>query len=270
MAKNPRVLICLQARMESTRFPGKVLAPLLGKPMLLHQLDRVAQRVPPHELVVACPNTPPNQAIRDLCTAHGYHCLLIPGDPNDLLARFYAVAHIYDIEAIVRISGDCPLLDVSILDLLIQCYFDHPGIDFVGLSPDWPEGQDCEMFSVDALARAQKMALWPSEREHLGSCFYRHPEAFSVLNMPCLAEAGWQSYSVDTPADLALVATILHRALDAGYGLDLSWRDLMALCNHPDIQEQMAQRPINQAYVDQVAAERGVQQDWQTIRYKKE
>lgn len=260
-----KILLVVQCRMASTRFPRKAVASLLGQPLLLFLLDRLSRVTTPHTLVVACPNTSDDQAIRDLCTTHGYQCLLIPGDPTDVLARFHAVAQVYpEAKAFVRICADCPLLDASIIDGLIA-HYRTADVDHAGIAAEYGDGLDCEIFSRSVLDQAMQYAVAPSDREHVTPWMHRQCRCATY---PCPFDLSWLRLSVDTVADLAFLGTLLRRALDAGYGLDLSWRDLMVLCSHPDIKGQMARRQINQAYVAQVAAERGGEpMAWRQLRY---
>lgn len=272
-----KILIIVQARMESTRFPGKVLQPILGQPMLLWQLERVS-RVGGN-VVVASPMTEANHAIRDLCRRHGYDWMAVGGDQNDVLNRYFIVAYEYEAAHIVRLTGDCPLIDPSVIELCIDEYFQGElrhsvhGYDHVGVGYGWADGQDCEIFSMEALTHAHTMASSASDREHVTPFMYRtsEPGRFSCTTVPCPFDLSWQQYSVDTPKDLQDVETILQTCL-ARYGHHFfGWREIwrsIDLLFH--VKERMLGRVRNRAYVKQVAAETGSDIDWNTLRYGRE
>jgi len=190
----------------------------------------------------------------------------MPGDPNDVLARFYGVAQIYDeAQTIIRICADCPLVDASIIDGLLAHYA-MVDVDHVGIAAAWGDGLDCEAFHREALERAMVNAVTPSDREHVTPWMHR---SCACALYPCPFDLSWLHVSVDTPDDLTLLETVLQDSVALGYGLSPSWRDLAAICSDPRIKNRMQERPINQAYVEQVAAERGGEQvEWRRLRYE--
>jgi spore coat polysaccharide biosynthesis protein SpsF len=293
-----KVLVIVQARMESSRFYGKVTAQLLGQPLLLWLLDRVSSMRTPHRLVVASPDTSANHAIADLCAKHGYQHELVPGDPGNVLHRYAVVAQRYDAEQIVRVTGDCPLVDAAILDGLLAYHATsaHQGIidrgiyggmalppiimqvppAYTGLALEFGDGFDCEVFGRSALEAADTEATLPSEREHCWPFLVNHPDRFRCCVYPCPFNMSWLRLSVDTADDLAVVETLLEACL-VRYGSTFGWRDLLmtietkrrTVAGLSDIKARMAARPHNQAYVAQVAREQeGVgAQDWADLRY---
>jgi len=160
----PPVLI--QARLESTRLPQKMLAPILGQAMLLHQLDRLSVLFPRERLVVITANTVANQGLRDLLGGHGYQ-VLIPHVPvDDVLARYAEAAQQLEAEAVVRVTGDSPLIDPTVVAEAIQC-FAAGRLDYVALASQWPDGLDVECISAQALYTAHAEATEASDREHV-------------------------------------------------------------------------------------------------------
>jgi spore coat polysaccharide biosynthesis protein SpsF len=292
------VLVIVQARMESTRFYGKVCAPLLGQPLLLWLLDRISSMRTPHRLVVASPGTPANHAIADLCAKHGYTCELVAGDPNDVLGRFHVVAHQYGAKTIIRLCGDTPLIDPTILDGLLAFHHAHsiPSIihrgmlsgeqlaarrvtmppALTGIGIEWGDGFDCAVISRTALDTAFLEAELPSDREHVEPFIFRNAQRFRCCTYPCPFNMSWLRLSVDTADDLAMVEMLLEACL-VRYGSTFGWRDLLmtietkrrTVAGMSDIKARMAARPHNQAYVAQVAREQvGVgAQNWADLRY---
>lgn len=262
-----RLLILVQARMESTRFPGKVLAPLMGQPLLLWLLDRLSRVPIPHALVVAMPDTPANRPVQACCTRHGYECVAVPGDPNDVLQRFVTVAGFHQPEMIVRVCGDCVFVDPHLVAQMVA-YHRQTGADHTAMALEYGDGLDLDVFTHDALKRAQISTTVPSEREHVGTAFLMHPDQYHLETFPCPFDLSWLRLSVDTQADLDLVARVCARVVQCGYHLeDLTWRDLMVVCTHPPFQSRMQARPMNHAYVEQVAHERDESvRSWAALR----
>ncbi len=266
------LVFIVQARAGGFRFPGKMLAPLLGQPLLLWHLSRLSRVEIPHTLVVACPDTPGNEAIADLCKKHGYLCELVPVPENDVLARYAWVAQKYDATEIVRTCADCPCLDPCIVfDLIVSHWHPKERSDHTGIAACWPDGQDCEIFSRQALDMANAEATSISDREHVTPWIWSQPDRFRLATLPCpfdLSAAQW-STSVDTSEDLRLVEHFVMYTLPR-IGMTFGWRDLWATLRlEPWLADRMAARqPRNQAYVEQVAKEQGIAvQNWERIRY---
>lgn len=263
----PSLVIC-QARMESQRFPGKVLAPLLGKPMLLWVLDRLAMLQDIARLVVAAPNTPPNRKIYDLCQAHDYQCELIDGNPNDVLRRFAVVAAKYDAEDIIRVTGDCPLISGDAVARLYDMAHSHQQqYDYIGISHAWGDGTDCEWLTREALVIADADTRLASDREHVTPYIWRHPTVFTCATLECPMDLSSYQYSVDTPHDLAMIQRILASNLCP------SWLDISMIIDHDPIlaawQRERTVRGHNSAYTAQVVSEQAlnVVPTWEDIRY---
>ena len=267
------LVIIVQARAGGTRFPGKVLMPLLGQSLLLWVLDRLSHVQVPHELVVACPDTPGNEAIAELCDNHGYPCELVPVPENDVLARYVWVADKYNARDILRCTADCPLIDPRVIDQLVAFHRWHtlPRYDHTGIGSYWPDGQDCEIISRNAHEIAHREGIPPSEREHCSSFIWSHPERFHLGNFPCSFDLSWQKYSVDIPEDLDHVERLLGFCIDR-YGHIFGWREIWhAITCYKGIEASMRANVRNIAYVEQVAKERGLTEvpEWNTIRYGK-
>jgi len=268
----PNLLIIVQARMGSTRFPGKVLAPLLGTPVLLWCLDRVSQVQTPHTLVVASPNTSGNEPIAALCTKHGYRCEVVDAPEDDVLSRFALVAEQYNAEEIVRITADCPLVDPQVIDALIAYHRWHgqSSYDHTGIAAEWADGLDAEMLSREALLVANHEATRLSDREHVCSYVWNHPDRFRCATLPCPFNLMDVQWSVDTSHDLSVLENLLKRTL-ARTGLAFTWRDLWAtMAVHPAMRQEMTRRMgRNHAYTEQVAEEEGAPvQSWNRLRYR--
>lgn len=257
------ILLIIQARMESSRYKGKILAPLAGQPMLLWQLSRLARL--PYPLVIATPDTPANAEFAAVCERHGYACHLIPGDPNDVLGRFAKVALMYpEAEHIVRLCGDCPIIDSAVVEGLIAHHLSNTWHDYTGLAKEWGDGVgDAEVFRADALLLAHEKATEVHEREHCSPYLWEHPAQFRLAHYPCPFDLSSMRCSVDAPKDLRYVEMILTHCL-LRYGFSFGWREVWwTVQQSPMLQDYMRQRPMNGAYLAQV----GSGKEWDGERY---
>ena len=280
------LLIIVQARVGGSRFPGKMLAPLLGQPMILWTLQRIRRLTIPHTLVVAVPEGEANKPLINLCKRHGYTCIASE-DANeaDVLSRFRTVLDRYPgVEAIVRVTGDCCLLDADVINGCLELFYQRPvsgkqlfynlrdGVkiehlpyDHVGIAAEWPDGQDVEIFHRLALEQAIIEATDPVDREHVGPFIWKDPERFACKTYPCPMDLTQYQTSVDTETDLLLAEGVLSWCLDR-YGFGFTWRDIWRCLNHEQnlpLMAMMLQRPPrNQSYVAQAGAK-----TWESIRY---
>ncbi len=160
--------VIIQARMSSTRLPGKVLLSLAGKPVLQHVIERVKQVRGIDSVIVATTTETEDDAIADFCSRNRYSCFR--GSRDDVLSRYFDAAQQFKIETIVRITSDCPLLDPSIITEVIDVY-KHGKCDYVSNAlpgeRTFPRGLDCEVFSFKALEKACTEAREIYEREHV-------------------------------------------------------------------------------------------------------
>ena len=199
------VLGILQARVSSSRLPGKVLKPILGRPMLLHQLDRVRRARSLDALVVATSTEPDDDAIETLCASAGVGCFR--GSLNDVLDRFYQAARSYDAQIIVQLTGDCPLADPALIDRVVE-FFVTGGFDIAGAAPSFPDGLDVAVFRFAMLEYAWTHAVRPSDREHVSQFIVRQPERFRVRGYESDVDLSHLRWTVDDPEDFELVRRI--------------------------------------------------------------
>jgi len=231
------ILGLLQARMSSSRLPGKVLAPLLGRPMLAQQLERLGRAESLDRLVVATSSDASDDAVATLCAELGVGCFR--GSLPDVLDRFYRAAeHFGPSQHVVRLTGDCPLIDPQLVDLLVAFHLEC-GFDYAAncRPPTLPDGLDAEVFTMEALAQAWAQAQDPFEREHVVPYIIRRPELFSLGNWSLEAEdySGLR-WTVDEPEDLAFV----RRVYEALYPENpcFGWRDVLELLSRrPELRD---------------------------------
>ncbi|HEY7314145.1 MAG TPA: glycosyltransferase family protein [Gemmataceae bacterium] len=231
-----KTIAIIQARMGSTRLPGKVLMDIAGEPMLARVLKRVRRASMLDEIVIATTREPADQAIADFCAAHGCRCFR--GSSNDVLDRYYQAARQCGAGVVVRLTADCPLLDPVLIDRVVTTFHQRwPAMDYVSnvLPPrTFPRGLDTEVFSFDALAQAWRDDQDPAGREHVTPFLYRHPERFRLYRIAADADYSHLRCTVDTSEDRELAVRIYH-----GQGHDdFSWRDMIAfLTRQPHLLE---------------------------------
>ena len=220
MKTTPRRVAIIQARMSSSRFPGKVLAPLRGLPMIVFMARRVMQASRVDHLLVATSTDPSDDALADTLRAHGIDCFR--GSLADVLDRFHGAALAARADHVVRLTGDCPLMDADLVDRALGLLADS-GAHYVSnvAPPSYPDGLDVEAFTMAALQDAWTHAQLPSEREHV-TLYLRAGHAH-------VRSAGWSGvadlsslrWTVDHPDDLAHVQSLLDSAaVGAGVGTD--------------------------------------------------
>jgi spore coat polysaccharide biosynthesis protein SpsF len=226
-------LAILQARMTSTRLPGKVLKDILGKPMLVRQLERVRRSQRIDKLVVATSTDQSDSAITELCAFEGVDCFR--GNLSDVLDRYYQCTKQYPPSLIVRLTGDCPLADSEIIDSAIDLH-ERERNDYTSttLQPSFPDGLDVEVVTPSALEVAWKEAVEPFEREHVMPFIWRRPERFKLGQFRNAQDYSQLRWTVDRPEDLELVLAV-YRTLYP-HNQQFGWRDVLALVTaQPDL-----------------------------------
>ena len=204
-----KTLAIVQARMTSTRLPGKVLLPILGKPMLALQLERMRRSKGLDGIVVATTTNSTDDPIVALCAKENVDCFR--GSEKDVLSRYASAAQAFRADTVVRVTADCPLIEPDLIDRVVDTFFQAPGqLDYVSnmLQPSFPLGLAVEVFSRSALEQADRQATHDAEREHVTPYIYWRPDDFrlrSVNHQPNLSHHRW---TVDTPEDFELIQKI--------------------------------------------------------------
>lgn len=204
----------LQARMSSTRLPGKVLRTVLGRPLLALQLERVRRSLRIERLIVATSDRDEDAPVAGLAAAEGVDCFR--GSLDDVLDRFYRAALPSKPQYVVRLTGDCPLADPAIIDSVIELC-ERGGYDYASnaLRPTFPDGLDVEVVRFRCLEEAWREARLPSEREHVLPFVHRRPDRYKIGILQNDVDLSRLRWTVDEPEDLELV-TRIYEALYAG------------------------------------------------------
>lgn len=197
----------IQARVSSSRLPGKVLKPILGKPMLEWQIERLKKTKSVQKICLATSVQVEDSPLEPIAKNQGIE--FFRGSLEDVLDRFYQAAKSLDCEYIVRITGDCPLLDPQIADQVIN--FGVKGAyDYASntLRPSFPDGLDIEVMSFAALEKAWQHSKLGSEREHVTPFFYKHPELFKLGSFVGEKDYSLLRWTVDDDADFKFVSAV--------------------------------------------------------------
>jgi spore coat polysaccharide biosynthesis protein SpsF len=215
----------VQARMGSTRLPGKVLLDLAGRTMLARVVRRVSRASLVDDVVVATTTLPDDDPIVDECHRLSVSCFR--GSPLDVLDRFHRAAVASRADAVVRITADCPLVDPEVIDRVIRAFLDgRPDYAANVLRRTYPRGLDTEVMTAAALARAWREATEPYQRTHVTPYLYQHPEAFRLLSVTGGQDLSHGRWTVDSEQDLEFVRAVYGR-MDGGDAF--SWHEVCRL-----------------------------------------
>jgi len=219
-----KIIGIVQARLGSTRFPNKVMKPILGVPTIAVLLERLALSQEIDRIVLATSQANRDRDLSNFVGGLGYE--VYRGSEDDVLDRYYQAACLYQAEAIVRITGDCPLVDAEVVDRAIvqlrQARCDYvSNID----PPTYPDGLDVEVFTFSALEKAWQDAKQPYEREHV-TPYIRESETFQRLNFSHQEDCSDRRWTVDEPDDLQVIENIFRQFAPHR---DFSWLDVLKL-----------------------------------------
>ena len=232
----------LQARMSSTRLPGKVMKPLAGAPMIERQLERLRRCETLERLIVATSDDPSD----DRLAAHlnGLGVDLHRGPLNDVLGRFLGSMDAFGIDGdVVRLTADCPLADPELIDATIDLHLET-GADYVSNSPEgaaWPKGLGVEVITAAGLRRAARQAGGQEAREHVTWDIWNHPDPWKIAWLPATQGQDAIRWTVDRPDDYAFVATVYDHLYPTKR--DFTSADIKAfVARRPDLQARELSR----------------------------
>jgi spore coat polysaccharide biosynthesis protein SpsF len=240
--------IIVQARMASTRLPGKIMKKVLDKTLLEYQLERLLRVKHADQVIIATTDHGEERPIVDLCHKLGvpYFC----GPEQDVLTRYYGAAAEYGADVVVRITSDCPLIDPAVVDEVISFYLAHKGeCDYVSNTfPEltYPRGMDTEVFSFEVLKEAYDEAVDHAEREHVTIFFKRRPARYRMKNLPYEKDCSRYRWTVDTPEDFELIKRMITTLYPANPKFTLE-DCLILIGEHPEwaiINEQIEQKLV--------------------------
>jgi spore coat polysaccharide biosynthesis protein SpsF len=228
------IVAIIQARMGSTRLPGKALRDICGRTMLARVVRRTRRSRLVDEVIIATTIEPSDKAIVDECKLLGVP--FFRGSEQDVLDRYYRAARTFSADSIVRVTSDCPLIDAEIIDKVVRAFLnDSPDYASNTLVSTYPRGLDVEIFSMYALEKAHARASRDYQRVHVTPYIYQNPELFRLLSVTGDEDYSRYRWTVDTNEDLDLVLAIYDRL---GRDDCFSWKDVLRLLEkEPDLAE---------------------------------
>lgn len=233
-----QVGIIVQARMGSSRLPGKVLKPIMGVPMLTYLLERLRRCTEVDKIIVATTVEPQDDMLASFIEKQeGVHCYR--GSEEDVLSRYYESAQKYSLDIVVRITADCPLISPQVIDEAIKCYKNIPSpIRYVSNihKRSYPRGLDTEVFSYQLLQQTFENARDMTEREHVTPFIWRQPHKFDLVDIVSEVDNSHLRWTVDTKEDFELVERIYEVLYPEK--LDFTYEDILSLIQRqPDLTE---------------------------------
>src|SRR3990167_4736809 len=254
--RTKRVVAIIQARMGSSRLPGKVMAPIIGKPMLWHVVNRVKRSKLVYKVVVATSTRLEDKKIVEFCKKNGVDAFI--GPEKNVLKRYYLAAKQYRADVIVRITADCPLIDPKIVEKSIRTFF-KGNFDYLAIltgagslkSKDkkYPDGMDCEVFSFQSLEKAYREATSNKEREHVTVYIWRNPNSFKIGKLKSIKDYSNIRLTVDYKEDFDLIRKIYKELYFKNKFFGLS--DIISL-----VKDRPEFLKINQRYIGQEGYEK--------------
>ena len=245
----------LQARMSSNRLPNKVLLPIAGVPMLQRQIQRIQRAKQIERLTIATSRETSDDPIEALCKKLRINCYR--GSLNDVLDRMYQAALQTSSSHVVRLTGDCPLVDPVLIDVHITRHLNNNN-DYTSntLEPTFPDGLDIEVIRFETLQLAWRESTTPSQREHVTPFIYGDPTRFQLENILSEKALNHLRWTVDEPEDLKFVRSVydeLHESNPNFTTTDV----LNLLAAQPHLTKLNSHHTRNQGYLDSLAQEQG-------------
>jgi len=211
------IVAIIQARVGSTRLPGKVLKDVCGRQMLWHIVHRLKSSEKIDDIVLAIPDSTENDQLEGFARGLKLHCFR--GSEEDVLSRYYGAAVEFGGWVIVRVTSDCPLIDPRVADMVVREHLNSRA-DYTasGVQGGFPPGLDTEAVTFDALEKAYKEANLIYEREHVTPYIYQHPELFKIQFVEASGKLRRPNLrlTVDTEEDLRLIREIFRRLYHNG------------------------------------------------------
>ena len=240
-----KTVAIIQARLGSTRLPGKVLRQIGGRTMIEQVVERVQRCETIDQVVVATTTEPADFGLVEFCQHQRWNAFT--GSEHDVLSRYLGAAIEFSADRIVRITSDCPLIEPGIVDRTVALLSTVKGIDYAcNFHPHrrFPRGLDCEVLTMETLKRLDDLAEEPHFREHVTLFAYRNASLFNIASINCENDWSHLRWTVDTEQDLQLVRSIFEHFGNA----EFDWKQVIAAyASHPNWTE------INRHCIQKVA-----------------
>ncbi len=244
------IVAIIQARMGSTRLPGKVMREICDRAMVLHVIDRVKRVKKINAVCMACTDTSADDLLVSLVRRQS-DVTIYGGSEHDVLDRYYQAAVMMEADVIIRITADCPLISPQVIEQVLDTYLScADDVDYVSntLERSFPHGLDCEIISMATLGLAHTEAREEPDREHVMPFLWRQPQRFRLKNVAHSSDLSHYRWTVDTADDLKLVQKIYNHLYPQNPYFE--WQDACALIEaHPewlDINAHIKQKQLGE------------------------
>ncbi len=241
-----KIVAIIQARMNASRLPGKVLKDLAGKTVLSHVIERVKAAQSVNEVIVATTVNKEDDPVERLCES--LKIKFFRGSQDDVLDRFYNTAKMFQADCVLRITADCPLIDPLVIDKVVGVHLAN-NADYTAntLKETYPDGEDVEIFSFIALEKAWNEAKLSSEREHVTPYIRKHPGFFKLINVECESDLSRKRWTLDNQEDLDFIKKV-YDALYCDNKIFMMKEILGFLAKHPELEMINKNIERNQGY----------------------
>ncbi len=244
MMKKMNIDCIIQARLGSTRLPGKILKEIKGKPMVSYVLEQASKSKYINKVIIASTTNPYDKKLIEKVKELGYNVYI--GSENDVLDRYYQTAKHFGTKVIVRVTSDCPLIDPEVIDKVIEA-FQKNECDYCSnvQPPTYPDGLDVEIFSFKALEIAWNEAKLMSEREHVTPFIWKNQDKFKIFNVINEKDYSHLRITVDEMEDFELITKIIEKLDDR----PILFNDILQLFEHePELPRINSKYARNEGY----------------------
>lgn len=234
MVETMKINAIIQARCGSTRFPNKVFADIVGKPLIWHVVNRLKYANMVDDIIVATTTNAKDNDIEKWCCSESVKCFR--GSENDVLNRYYSASVAYPSDVVVRVTADDPFKEPTIIDSVINKLIDEK-LDIVtnNFPPTFPEGLDCEAFTFKTLDIMNSKAKESFEREHVTQFAYHHPDMFKIGNLVSNMQLSAYRWTIDNIEDYEMVKAIYANRESGNEEILLMNEILDIITKHPEI-----------------------------------
>lgn len=230
------ILAIIQARMSSTRLPGKVLLEVDEKPLLAILISRLSNSKYINKVIVATSDHDSDDIIEEFCKENNVNCFR--GDLNDVLSRYYQCAKLLSPKHVIRITADCPLIDCEIVDQVVKMHLDS-NADYTSntIEPTFPDGLDTEVIRMEVLEYINTVARLPSQREHVTKYIIDNKAQFKICSYKDNLDHSDLRWTVDTIDDFQVIKTI---CCQFDHIEQIKYNQILNLYTQPDIYDQLS------------------------------
>ncbi len=218
---NRNTIVILQARMSSSRLPGKVMLPINGEPMILRQIERIHKAISVNQIIVATSTDASDDSLAEYLLNRGVE--VYRGSLKNVLSRYLEIEKTSEASAIIRLTGDCPLVMPELIDAMVREFYTL-NVEYLSntLRTTYPDGMDVEIVKPSALRKLARLKLNTAEKEHVTLGIYLRPSEFTIQNFTSKVDMSGMRWTVDYPEDLHFVRQVFEhfKGREASFGLE--------------------------------------------------